>query len=60
MDKRWYKSWTIWLNLAGGIAVGALGVLGGAGFSQEQWFVVLFAAANFLLRFKTTQPIAIR
>jgi hypothetical protein len=57
MDKRWYKSWTIWLNLVGGVSVGALGVIGGAGFSGEQWFVIAFAAANFLLRFKTTQPI---
>jgi hypothetical protein len=48
------------LDEAGEDRCGALGVLGGAGFSQEQWFVVLFAAANFLLRFKTTQPIAIR
>ena len=57
MTKSPWKSVTLWVNLAGAIAVGALGVLGDQGLGGAQWFAIGLAAANFLLRFKTAEPI---
>lgn len=56
MKKSPLKSVTLWINLAGGVIVGALGVIGDHGVDAS-WVAIALAAGNFLLRFKTSQPI---
>ena len=51
-----FKSWTLWVNFVGGV---------GALFLQQfdlvqpeaAWSIAASAVVNFLLRFKTSQPI---
>jgi hypothetical protein len=57
--KPFYQSWTLILNAAA-IVVEAYNQF--APFIPKEWepkLAVLLAAANFILRFKTTKPIAI-
>jgi len=58
MDKKnpW-KSWTLWLNGVGMLGVSVLGFLTDQGLDLGQWGIIGISVANFLLRFKTTQPV---
>ena len=55
MKKNPFKSWTLWVNVLGGAAVAALTIVGDV--TSAPWVAMDLAGANFLLRFKTTQPI---
>ena len=55
MKKNPFKSWTLWVNVLGGAAVAALTIIGD--ITSAPWVAMALAGANFLLRFKTTQPI---
>ncbi len=50
-----FKSVTLWVNMLGGAAVAVLTVIGDV--TSAPWVAMALAGANFLLRFKTTQPI---
>jgi hypothetical protein len=55
MTKSPFKSWTLWVNVAGAAAVAVLTQLGAV--LDAEWVAIALAAANFALRFKTTQPV---
>lgn len=51
--KSWYRSWTIWANIGGAVAVAVIDTLDGVGVSGE-YAVMALAIANVLLRLKTS------
>lgn len=56
-SKKWYKSWTIWVNLGAAAGLGIVNMI--TELSPDAlWAAPVLAVLNFALRFKTTQPVA--
>ncbi len=52
MDKKWYRSSTLWLNVGLGVAIAVLESLQVS--IPPQYAVLVTAGLNFLNRFRTT------
>ena len=55
-SKKWYKSWTVWFNLALALIAFVQQVAVDVPLPPE-FLVYLAVAGNFLLRFKTSQSL---
>lgn len=56
----WAKSWTLWLNIVA-FLIPVLEFVTGSNFLplDPQMYALLLALLNFLLRFKTKQPVTL-
>jgi len=53
--KPWYKSKTVWLNVAG--AAGTLAQMYGGTVIPPQYAALVMAGANVAIRFMTSEPV---
>ena len=60
IDKDFWKSKTLWFNLLAGVLIVAE-MLGYSDFvADDAWLALVTAVANFVLRWVTSQPVALR